>query len=251
MIKKSNKNIQSQTITFNPIQDKINTDSAFVITATSSSNLKVSFEVTNGPARLINDTVHLTGAGIIAIKAYQPGNDTVFAAPKQIQTFVSWKEQTIEFDSIPNKKETDKNFRITARASSGLPVKYKILSGPATIAGNTVRLNGSGTVIIEASQAGNGTILPAPSTTREFYVEEVTSINHTRIKSDYQIIYNSHNGLLTILPQIPNKQIEIYDITGKSILSTIYNSPLFIGDFESGIYIIKIEHDSIHKLFKY
>src|SRR5690606_872044 len=47
-------------------------------------------------------------------------------------------------------------FDISAEANSGLPVDFEIFSGPATIAGNTITLDGTpGEVTVRASQAGN------------------------------------------------------------------------------------------------
>ena len=81
------------------------------------------------------------------------------------------QNQTISFSSISNKLTTDNPFNIFATASSGLPVSFSILSGPATIAGNTISLTGQeGIVIIRASQSGNNDYYPASSQTQSFEV---------------------------------------------------------------------------------
>ena len=49
----------------------------------------------------------------------------------------------------------DGPFEVGASASSGLPVAYEVLSGPATVVENKVTLTGGGTVVLRASQAGN------------------------------------------------------------------------------------------------
>ena len=65
--------------------------------------------------------------------------------------------QAISFPVIPNKLVTDAPFDLEAEASSGLEVEYTIVSGPATVSGNTVTLDGTaGTVTVRASQSGNG-----------------------------------------------------------------------------------------------
>ncbi|MES2731005.1 MAG: PA14 domain-containing protein, partial [Bacteroidota bacterium] len=79
--------------------------------------------------------------------------------------------QTITFATIPDKALTDPPFVLNATASSGLPVTYALVSGPATISGNTVTLTGAaGTVTITASQAGNATNCAASPVTRSFAV---------------------------------------------------------------------------------
>lgn len=83
------------------------------------------------------------------------------------------EDQTISFDPIPNKTITDVPFNINATASSGLAVSYSIVSGPATIVGNTITLDGNtGIVIVQADQNGNAIYNPAPSATQLFEVTE-------------------------------------------------------------------------------
>ncbi|HZB89553.1 MAG TPA: Ig-like domain-containing protein [Terracidiphilus sp.] len=48
-------------------------------------------------------------------------------------------------------------------ATSGLPVSYSVVSGPATIAGAALTANGPGTIVVQGDQAGNATVLPAAS----------------------------------------------------------------------------------------
>jgi CSLREA domain-containing protein/uncharacterized repeat protein (TIGR01451 family) len=72
--------------------------------------------------------------------------------------------QTITFQPIPGHVFGDSPFPIFATASSGLPVTYSILSGPATISGNVLTLTGVGSVTVQASQAGNDANLPAAAT---------------------------------------------------------------------------------------
>jgi hypothetical protein len=65
-------------------------------------------------------------------------------------------------------------FAVSATASSGLPVSFTILSGPATIISNTVTIQGVGTVTIQASQAGNSSWNPAPNLSQSFAVSAKT-----------------------------------------------------------------------------
>ena len=69
--------------------------------------------------------------------------------------------QTITFAPLPDKTFGDPAFALTATASSGLPVSFSIVSGPATLAGNTLTMTGAGTVTVRASQAGDATRAPA------------------------------------------------------------------------------------------
>jgi hypothetical protein len=80
--------------------------------------------------------------------------------------------QTIgSFATIPTKMYGLAPFTVTApTATSGLPVTLSVVSGPATILGNTVTLTGVGTVVLAANQAGNGSYSAAPQVTTSFQV---------------------------------------------------------------------------------
>ncbi|MCB0520979.1 MAG: T9SS type A sorting domain-containing protein [Lewinellaceae bacterium] len=79
--------------------------------------------------------------------------------------------QAITFPQIPNKLVSDVPFQLGASASSGLPVSYEIVSGPATLSGDVVTLTGQpGEVTVKASQPGNGTFDPAVDAVNTFQV---------------------------------------------------------------------------------
>ncbi len=79
--------------------------------------------------------------------------------------------QAINFTPIPNKLISDAPFTLAPTTNSGLPVSLEVLSGPATINGNTVTLTGAtGEVQIKASQAGDANWDPAPDVTNTFLV---------------------------------------------------------------------------------
>ncbi len=82
------------------------------------------------------------------------------------------RNQTITFAPILlNKAVGDPPFTLSAKASSELPVTFKVVSGPATVNGNKITLTGEGTVNLQAYQAGNATYNPAVAD-QEFIVEE-------------------------------------------------------------------------------
>ena len=88
-------------------------------------------------------------------------------------------DQTISFAPLADKLTTDAAFTISATATSNLPVSYSIISGPATISGNTITLNGTaGTVIVQASQAGNIQYNSTESVDRVFNVIENTPASY-------------------------------------------------------------------------
>lgn len=79
-------------------------------------------------------------------------------------------DQTISFAAFPSKTNGDAPFVVSATASSGLAVSFRIVSGPATISGSTVTVTGEGTVAIEASQLGNTVFNAAKTVSQSFVV---------------------------------------------------------------------------------
>lgn len=79
--------------------------------------------------------------------------------------------QAIAFDPIATKLVSNPPFDLIASSTSGLPVEFSLISGPATVTGNTVTLTGdTGTVIIEANQPGNAQYNPADPVRQAFAV---------------------------------------------------------------------------------
>lgn len=80
--------------------------------------------------------------------------------------------QAIDFPAIANQKISNSLVGLTATASSGLPVSYQILSGPAQLQGNNVVFTGKGTIAVSASQFGNTTYAAAAPVVRSFVVAD-------------------------------------------------------------------------------
>lgn len=63
-----------------------------------------------------------------------------------------------------------------AQATSGLPVSFKVLSGPAKLSGPTLALTGAGTVVIQASQLGNSVYVAATPVTSSIVVSQAVPV---------------------------------------------------------------------------
>ena len=78
--------------------------------------------------------------------------------------------QTISFGTLSSRTYGDAGFALSATASSGLPVSFSIVSGPASLNGSTVTPTGAGTATVRASQAGDATYLAATNVDQSFTV---------------------------------------------------------------------------------
>jgi alpha-tubulin suppressor-like RCC1 family protein len=107
-----------------------------------------------------NYTGNATGTLTIAAPPPPPPPPTIVMLPRA---------QTVLFDPIPNHTYGDAPFSVSASATSGLPVTFAIVSGPATISGSTIALTGVGDVTVRAAQAGNSGFAAA-SAQQSFHV---------------------------------------------------------------------------------
>jgi parallel beta-helix repeat protein len=164
----------SQTISFAPLPSKTYGDPPFTVTATASSGLPVTFRIVSGPATNSSNTVTITGAGTVVVEAAQPGDANYNAATPVTQSFTSKLSQTITFTAIPSKVYGDPPFALSATASSGLPVSFRVVSGPAAISGNTITITGAGTVVVEAAQPGDANNNAATPVTQSFTVAKAS-----------------------------------------------------------------------------
>ncbi len=158
------------------VSDKTFGDDPFTVEATADSGLVPAIAVESGPATITAQsggeaTVSINGAGIVVLAASQAGDSTRSAAPEVTRSFAVGKSsQTIDFDAPDSAGEADPPLTLTASATSGLPVSFSVTSGPATISGDLLSFTGSGTVEVEASQAGNEDYNPAPVVTQTITV---------------------------------------------------------------------------------
>lgn len=83
--------------------------------------------------------------------------------------------QRITFSALPDRTLGDAPFVLAATASSGLPVGFSVVSGPATVTGATLTMTGSGLVTVRASQAGNPGYQAAPPVEQSFTVGRATA----------------------------------------------------------------------------
>ena len=165
----------TQTITFPAVADQTFGEAAFTLPnpPTATSHLAVTLKVLSGPATISGTKVTLTGAGVVTLAANQAGNANFTAAPQVTSSILVDKaSQTIAaFAAISTQNDGEPAFAIVVpKASSGLVVTLSVKSGPATISGTKVTVNGVGTVVLAADQAGNANFNAAPEITTSFTV---------------------------------------------------------------------------------
>jgi hypothetical protein len=154
---------RSQTITFTTVTET-RIDQTLALSATASSGLNCTFSIVSGSsiASLSGNTLTFSDTGSVTVRASQAGNSVYSAAVSVDRTFLVKRPLTLIFDSIGNMAF---NQQFTVRAvvtdgSTNKPVNvvptYSIVSGPATVNGNTITCgNTTGSVTVRATATGS------------------------------------------------------------------------------------------------
>ncbi|WP_146180143.1 putative Ig domain-containing protein [Opitutus sp. ER46] len=165
---------KAQTISFSAPTSSIVIGMPVRLGASASSGLPVSYVVISGSATLRGDMLTVTGPGPVTVRATQIGDNTWAPASATITVTADKAAQVIQANSTIREIDADSSLTLTATATSGLPVTYTLVSGPATLSGNVLTPTGAdGVVIVRASQAGNDSYLPAANVVLTFHVNAV------------------------------------------------------------------------------
>lgn len=194
-----------QEISISPISDKLTLDPPFSLSAVASSGLEVSCSVLEGPAQVFGKSIVLDGiAGQVILAYNQSGNSTFANAEPVLDTFnVARVDQSISFAPLDDISLEADQVVLEATSSSGLPITFTLVEGPATLSGNTLLLDHiSDTIIVEATQIGNGSYAPAPPMRRQFFVSKLNQTltfppipDKTLLSSPFVINAYSSSGL--------------------------------------------------------
>jgi sugar lactone lactonase YvrE len=121
---------------------------ALAFAPATSGSLMGTFSLSDNAPGVPSTTVQLSGFGLAA--------------------------QTITFPMIPTQTYGGGTVTLNAAASSGLPVSYAIISGPAVVSGNVLTITGAGSVTVQASQPGSNNYAPATPVSQTFTVNPAT-----------------------------------------------------------------------------
>ena len=156
-----------QTITFADLPPVRLKSGPVALSATASSGLPVQFGILSGPTTLSSNLLTPVAAGEVTLIALQSGNENYEPAGFVEKTLrIDKALQTIQFDPPAEIPQNAGPIRLDAIASSGLPVRYLILSGPALLAGDNLTILDQGTISIRAFQPGDANHEPAPELDR-------------------------------------------------------------------------------------
>ncbi|MES2651588.1 MAG: S8 family serine peptidase [Bacteroidota bacterium] len=236
------RDLYPQVISFTMPLVKTYGDADFDPGATSSSGLLVTYSSANpNIATIVNNKIHIIGAGSVIITASQVGNNSFLTAPTVGRTLIVAKSsQTIAFPNIVNKNYGNTDFDPGASSTSGLPINYTSSDTDiATIINNKVHITGIGTTTLTASQAGNTNYNSALSVKNTLTVVYPLPINNFKIQASDKTCRATNNGTIVINTVQPLN----YIVSVKSINQTTFynfNNVLEIKDLSAGNYSVCI-----------
>lgn len=108
-----------------------------------------------------------TGAATITVTATDTNGNTVTGT---LTASINKLAQTIDFAAPSDQPFGLAPIGLSATASSGLPVTFTLLEGPATLDGATLTVLAPGTIRVRATQAGDATYAAAPAALAIFTV---------------------------------------------------------------------------------
>ena len=233
---------QSQTITFDVLNDATYGDNDIALTATTSSNLPVTYTSSNSlVAEIVNGKIHIVNAGTCNILANQDGNSDYLAAD----------EVSVAFTVIPKAIAVVANAnqtKVYGELDPTLTYTADALVGSDTFSGKLSRDLGENVgfygIRIRNLSAGNNYSITFHS--ENFEISEVLSENIVET-SNFSIFPNPTKSNLFITNDARNKlSIKIIDLNGRVIIERISSNDkieLNLEGYSSGIYNIVIEFE--------
>jgi hypothetical protein len=117
-----------------------------------------------------------TGPQTLSVTMNPTDSTDYNTATATVQLTVNTNAQTISFAALSPVTYGTAPITLSATGgASGNPIVFSIGSGPGTITGNTLTINGAGMVVVAANQAGNATYTAATQVTQSIVVNPALS----------------------------------------------------------------------------
>lgn len=232
-----------QQITIDAINDQWIGDEFVNISATSDSNLPISYSLT-GPATLNGETIEFTGTGTVQVTANQAGSESYNAAQPAIHSFEVFKKaQTITFAEIPDTSEDEGFVNLDAASDSELPITYSVV-GPGEVVDGTLEFTGNGMVQVTAKQEGNDLFLAAENIRWSFEIlasETEKPLFLTQPEGLGLIYPNPVADYLYFDPQLKVETVHVSDLSGRVFFDgELKEDHIDVSSWDPGNYIFLI-----------
>ena len=158
-----------QIITFPPIANKNTIPIYFILSATSSFKLPVSYSTSSTIVSMESNTVKIKESGTLSITAYNTGNANYFPTSQTSNIFTIQKtNQAIDFFVTPYIIQDTAPYILSASSDSELDILFSSASTLVNIKNDSLSILNTGSVSITAYQPGNNYYNPASATSNVF-----------------------------------------------------------------------------------
>jgi len=183
--------------------------------------------------------IAFVSAGTCSITASQAGNANYVAATPVTQTFsVTKGGNTITFGSLPSRALGSGAFKLTATASSGLPVTYAATTTQTcSVTGSIVTLLATGQCTIVASQAGNGSYAAATPVSQTFSITKAATTVKIVSSSSSTLFHSPVTFTATVSGKSPTGMVTFKDagtVLGVVALGRAFQASLTLSTLSVG-----------------
>jgi pimeloyl-ACP methyl ester carboxylesterase len=177
----------------------------------------------------------ITTAGTASVTVTTSGGTSAAAT----FTIVQPTTQTITFPTPGTQTYGVAPITLMATSSSGLSVSYMVTFGPATVSGSTLTITGAGSVVIQATQAGNSTY------------EAATPVNVVITVNKAALLVVANNASAAIGTAIPTLQGSLQGVVAGDGITASYSTTAVVGSPVGTYPITPVLSDPNSKLSNY
>lgn len=251
----------TRTITMDAIAVKAVGDADFVPNVVLTSGETPIFTSSDlSIATIVDNKVHVVGAGNVTITATAPVNSSYSSTPFASRLLVVNKvTQTISFEAVPVLKPDGVGYTLKATSTSGLPVTFTV-SDPSHLALNGDVVTGLriGKIQVTANQAGNNQYAAAKAVVQDVQVAD-TEGDGLKVHPALSINGDGVNEFLTIdgikdfplnkVTIINRNGLKVFDIEGYDNDAHVFSGKSKSGSvLPQGTYFCLIEYNADSKV---
>lgn len=201
------------------------------LAATASSGEAVSFTVVSGPGVLDGHVLSFTATGAVVVCASQAGDGNWWPVSAEQTLEVYRAAQRLDFPAIGSRTVAER-VELQATATGGGPVEFAVVSGPGVVDGRELSFTEPGTVVVSATQAGNGYWAPVSATQTVrvydegvlFHVTVDPDIAHGSVIPDISAAIEGEIVTLDVVPDDGWKR-SVLTVNGEPLRGTSFAMP--------------------------
>ncbi|MEQ8303498.1 MAG: T9SS type A sorting domain-containing protein [Cyclobacteriaceae bacterium] len=156
-------------------------------------------------------------------------------------------DNEITFNPIANQFLELGTLTLSATSSSGLPVDFEVVSGPASLVGNQLTFTDLGNVTVKAVQPGDDDFKPAIPVEQSFEIILITSVPEQR-GPQFKFYPNPVDRTLVVVPNGSNNQLSLQDVQGRVVTTRESKSSdviqVDVSTLPVGMYILKLSNEA-------